>query len=356
MPTNISTFTSTMEEGVTTSERLNMKFYEYVQEQKKTNSAYFDTRCALSQDFIKLSIFASEMSLYPLMNEIKRRETSPVKSNLNVDFKYDQSRTYEFEFEGRNHTFNIIKSNSEAFLPIILTLHDPTKNLLNFIESHIKHSAWYHVKEIEFTFDFENDDEKFIHYFIKNHLAIKWRGKSFHHPSDTDYFANIRFAKGKGARLYGKELSGNKQDVTEVTRLEILLKRPILYRSGITSLSDVINMKTEIITKYFSFKEFNYRLYKKRLLENKSTLDQIELYFNQVKEKISNGFLYDLNSAIVEQYRKYPSDGFLVNHSFQSHFINQIHGKSFLNRDSFMVSTGLMDDKIFDADTMSLFK
>lgn len=356
MPTRIITLASTPGFNIPINEEINNNFYEYVQEQKKINPDYFDIKCTLSLDFIKLSVLTSDQSLHSLKNEVIGRKTSPEKINRNANYDYDESWSIEFKLEGNVHAMNILKSNTKAFLPKIITLHHPTEELLKFTELHLKNKAWHHVKEIEFSFDFEHEDKEMIRNFIKNHFTIKWRGKGFYHPSETEYFANIRFARGKGGRLYEKELGEKGCESREVTRLEVLLKRPVLYRSGVTKIPDLLNMNIDTVTKYFTFKEFNYRLLKKRLLENELSIEQVKIEFNQVKESIDNGKLYDLNSSIVSIYKKYPSDGFLINHSFQKHFINRISGKSFLNRDTIMVSTGLMDDKIFDDKTMSLLK
>ena len=356
MPTRIITLASTPGCNIPLNEEINSKFYEYVREQKKINHDYFDIKCTLSLDFIKLSVSTSDRSLDSLKKEVIRKKTSPEKINRNVQFDYDESWSAEFEIEGHVYAINILKSNTKAFLPKIITLHHPTEELLKFTELHLKHKAWYHVKEIEFTFDFEHEDKEMIRNFIKNHFTIKWRGKGFYHPSETEYFANIRFAKGKGGRLYEKELGEKGCESRDVTRLEVLLKRPVLYRSGVAKIPDLLNMNIDIVAKYFTFKEFNYRLWKKRLLENELSIEQVKIEFSQVKESINDGKLYDLNSSIVSIYKKYPSDGFLIDHSFQRHFINQISGKSFLNGDSIMVSTSLMDDKEFDENTMSLMR
>ena len=71
---------------------------------------------------------------------------------------------------------------------------------------------------------------------------------------------------------------------------------------------------------------------------------------------ISDGKLYDVNSFLMEHYNKYPSDGLLIEHKFHKHLLDQIRGKSFLNRGSVMVSTGLMDDKVFNSVTMNLLQ
>ncbi len=294
--------------------------------------------------------------MVPLELELIKRSVNKVSKIRNPWNDFDWVKTYYIKYAGQSHTVSIVRSSKMYFLPKILIVHDPNEKVLKHIEQFLLQLDYYHVKEMKLTFDFENDDRDYIRQFIKSHFVINWRGKCFYHPSETFYFNNIRFGKGKGSRLYDKQLEKDDQAVKDVVRLEMLMKRPILQKNSITNINDIINFKPEVISRYFNFKEFNYRRCKKRLLENGKEYNELKSEFDTYKDLITRGKMYDLNRSIVKKYKKYPSDGFLQLHSFNSHFLRQISGKSFLNRDSVMVTIGQMGDKIFDADTMSLMR
>jgi len=358
MNARIFTFKSTPRDYIPDFKDTNELFSRDVKQQRKINPDYYDIKCKLSLDFIKFSLFTTDYSLKDLFTELKKRKVKFNGSGFQPkqEWDYDYSETYSFEYEGEVHNFNVLKSTFKPFLPKIITFQNPSKELLIFLEKYLSKLAYYHVKEIEFTFDFVHEDKEYIRNFIKTHFTIKWRGKKFDHPSDTIYFNNIRFCKGKGGVLYDKPIENEKHEIEDVTRLEVRMKRPILYKNGISKIQNVIDMKAEVVTKYFEFKEFNYRLCRKRLIENDKNNNEIINEFKIIEERIADGYLYDINSLLMNQYKKYNSDTLLIKHPFHKHLLNQIRYKSFLDRDSVMVTTSMMPDKIFNSETMELLK
>ena len=354
MPTSIYYFRSMPKGSVPLRDHIHHEFGEYVKEQRRVNHAYFDIKLNLSIDFVRLSVFSSRKSMQLIEQELIKGSVKPVSRIKNPWLDYDTIDTYYIEHADLGYTASIMKSKKMYFLPDLITVHDPDVKIINHIEPLLNQLKYYHVKELELTFDFENDDREYIKQFIKNHFIINWRGKKFYHPSGTHYFNNIRFCKGKGSRLYDKIIKKDKDKDNNFIRLEMLLKRPILLKHNIHRISDIDSLKPEKLSRYFNFKELNFSKCKKRFKEKGKELPEIARKFNEYKNQVSAGNLYDLNRTILKKYKNYPSDGFLTHHSFNSHFLSQIQGKSFLKRDSVKVSTGQMDGKTFDKETMTL--
>ncbi len=170
----IHTFSSTPRDYLRDGKETNEGLRKYVMQQRKVNPNYYDIKCQLSLDFIKFSLYTSDHSLKKLFTELKRRKVEFKGSGfqLEKEWNYDYSETYSFRHEGWIHNFNLIKSTSKPFLPKIITFQDPTESLLLFLEPYLLKLGGYHVKEIEFTFDFVNEDKEYIRNFIKTHFTI----------------------------------------------------------------------------------------------------------------------------------------------------------------------------------------
>ena len=332
------------------------RFAEYVEVQRRTNKRYFAVKCLLKYDFIRFSVYLNskgkqpdESKLWALFTDIWLRRTREPKyshltsKNFKYHWKYNEATSYEFKFNDKIYELIISKCSYNHLYPYIITVHDPTKEILIYLKQFFDTLNHYHVKEIEHTFDFIFEDQQMVRQFLIQQTIIKWRGRGFQlDDCGTFYIANPRMAKGKGGRVYEKVLDAKKDSV----RLELLLKRPILKRNGVETIEDVIDADSSTVTNYIHFKKFNFDKLKKRMQSKNYNSDEIDNEIDNVKNRIDNGELHEINKEHSKQFGKYQSDTFLKESFFWNHFKHEIARSSFLRRDVFKLSHALMMDEL----------
>lgn len=351
------------------SEQINSKFHsslrehdkrfaEYTQEQIRTNPKYYAIQCHLKYDFIRFSVYLNrtgkipdESKLQPLLNEIWFRRTEEPDYNfiplnrVKFHWKYDRVTKYKFSFENQIYEMIIAKCSRSNLYPYIFTIHDPTYNLLLFLKPFLEDFHHYHVKEIEHTFDFVFDELELVRDFLIQQTVVKWQGRSFGLDNcSTRYMGNPRVAQGKGGRIYNKPLAVSEHE--ESVRLELLLKRPILKRNGIKNIKNVIESDNKIVMKYLQFKKFNTKKLRKRMLSIGSIQSEIDNEIISVIDRIKEGYSHEVNKEYLLEYKKYYSDSFLNKSIYWKHFVERIGRNSFLTRDVFTLSHGLMMDEL----------
>ena len=100
---------------------------------------------------------------------------------------------------------------------------------------------------VELSFDFGTASLDDMFCYLKERVYLKWPGAELNLGlSDTQYYNNIRTARGKGCRLYKKidDL------IIPAARLELLLKRDPLRKNGINQLRDIRLIDYSIVKKY----------------------------------------------------------------------------------------------------------
>lgn len=330
------------------------RFCNYIRHMRRTSPRYYDVKCKLKIDFITFSIYlkkneklkSDESTLIPLVKAIQAMRVEKTRLSSNPNYSYDRSRLYKFQLNGQVHQLIIAKSSKEPFKPYLLTIHDPTPNVLKFLEKFLVQYEYYHVKDIEHTFDFYFEEPDLVMKYLEQHTIVSWRGKGYHPEYDTFYGNNIRFAKGKGLRVYKKEEENEAGIKSEFTRLEMRLKRPILKSNGINNIPDIFHMENTIINKYFSFKSFRYDKLSTRMETEGISKEKIDETILEINEEIRNGYLHEVNRRCLGNIKRYNSDSYIEKSNYWYHFIDQLGFYSFLNGDAFSLSSDLMEDEL----------
>ena len=337
-------------------EERNELFLNYVEEQGRITPKYFGVECRLHYDFIRFTIYlnykgkvALEEKLYPLLNKIRSMKTCEPQRYILPPPKdkrkkgYDEVKVYRFQYEGTEYELGIAKCSKSYLLPYILTIHDPDQKILLFLKPYLESYFSYHVKEIEYTFDFIHDDPDTVKNFIIQHINIPWQGKHFSLDNcETYYFANPRIAKGKGGRVYEKILA----DGSISTRMEIVIKHEILKGKGINKIEDLFSETTSTVLNYIRFKDFNFdKLISSCKKEGYSESEIIETV-SSVKNRIRNGRLHQVNKDYLETFRTYQSESFLSESQYNNHFKQNLFNQSFLSQDTIFLSSRLMTDNL----------
>jgi len=334
------------------------KFSEHLHKQRRTNARYYNVTCKLKVDFISFSVWLNkktggkpdETKLYPMFTDIRYNGTSAPQYNYERKYSYDRSTIYQYEFDGHEHEIVIAKCSYNYLKPYIIRLHDPTLEVLEHLQQYFGKFDRYHIKDIEFTYDFQSEDIKMMHQYLQEHVIVSWRGKGFQIEEDTFYGNNIRFAHGKGLRVYEKEVENEAGEKVQVARMEMLCKRPILKKNGIHTIKDFINMDTRVSNKYLSFRNFNYGRFIKHM--KKISHPHIAKEVNNIRNGIRNGYLYEMNISYKDWYKETNKNlkenykpTYLYKNKFWDHFISQCKPwYSFLDGNSFQLSSALMED------------
>ncbi len=328
------------------------RFNHYLHRQRRTNPKYFSIRCHLKVDFIVFSIYLGkkkegkpdEGQLQPLRKDLMSRRTKSPRYNRNDNHSYNRSITYKFQYEGKEYELNIACASRQKFKPYLVKIHDPTQEVLRYLQQYLNQVTYYHIQSVEFTYDFYSKENDLVRNFIKRHVIVSWRGKEYHPEYEKTFYGNnIRFATGKGLRSYEKEEIVKDQEL-DFVRMEMLLKRPILKRNGIHSIDDIINIDSRIVSKYFKFKQYNFRKLSERALDTPDGQSKLKVLSRAISDEIEEGYLYEMNKYSLQWCKRYQSDSYLKVCRFWNHFTRQFRTYSFLNEDSFPLSLELMED------------
>jgi hypothetical protein len=329
------------------------KFSEYLQQQRRKNPRYYGIKCHLKIDFIVFTVYLGEKKkgkpderqLQPLRNDLMRRRKRSPKYTRNDAHIYNRSVTYKFQYMNQEYELNIACASRTKFRPYLIKIHDPTCEVLEYLQHYLNQITYYHIQSVEFVYDFYSEDNDLVRNFIKRHVIVSWRGKEYHPEYEKTFYGNnIRFATGKGLRSYEKEETVDRQEMNFV-RMEMLLKRPILKNNGIHSIDDLTNMDTRIPNKYFKYKAYNYNILEKRVKNTPDDLIKLRALKRSINDEIEKGYLYEMNKYSLQWCKCYPSDTYLKKIKYWDHFVYQFGCYSFLNGDSFPLSLGLMEDE-----------
>ncbi|MCK5682967.1 hypothetical protein KAJ27_02560 [bacterium] len=281
-----------------------------------------------------------------MFNDIWFNRTEEPKHHYHRGNKYNFSTDYHFEFEGTPHQLITAKCSWDNYRPILITIHDPTPEVLLYLQKFLDRMDYYHLKDVEFTYDFIFEDTGMVKQYFQEHAIVAWRGKGYQSDDDTFYANNIRFASGKGLRAYEKDVQDEDGEELEVARLEMRLKRPILKKNGLHNITDLFTMDNRIANKYWAFQSFNFKKLSKRMIEKNEILYQYDDVSNNIIDEIKEGYLYDMNQYCKEWCKRYNSDSYIKKNKFWDHFKLQFQCSSFLNGDSFKLSSFLMEDGV----------
>lgn len=137
------------------------KFFDYQRTQRRTNPSYYDLQCQLKYDFIIFSVYLGKKKegkqdprqLYPLIDDLLERRTKPPDHNRN-QHDYDVSTTYNFDYHNKKYELNVACASKQQFKPYLLKIHDPTEQVLRYLQQYLDQVTYYHTHSIEFTYDF----------------------------------------------------------------------------------------------------------------------------------------------------------------------------------------------------------
>ena len=335
---------------------LEQEFLKDLQHNSRTNSKYYDIKCKTKIDFITFSVYLNkkrggkpdETKLQQMFTDIWCNKSSQPRYHLHKEYTYNQSAEYRFEFEGIDHQVIIAKCSWSWLRPYLITIHDPTQQVLEYLDVYLSQLDDYHIKNVEFTYDFYSENIDLVTQYLKEHAILSWRGKGYHPKyKNTFYGNNIRFAHGKGSRGYKKEVVDDNGENVKVARMEIMYKRPILKKNRISNIYDLINMDSRFVNKYLSFCNFNFSNFEKRMKKEKYDNGTIIHEINNIKQSIQEGYLYEMNQCYKNYYKGYPSLTYLKKNKFWDHFLEQFKPwYSFLDSDEFMLISALMEDSV----------
>ncbi|MDD2463138.1 MAG: hypothetical protein PHI97_04015 [Desulfobulbus sp.] len=312
--------------------------------------------CKLRYDFIRLSVYLNEKGkrpdeskLWALFTDIwMKRVGNPnykflSEGNTKYHWTYNKAAKYKFKFNDKIYELIIAKCSFSYQYPYIITIHDPTPEVLLYLKPFLEQFQHYHVKEIEYTFDFITDDNDMVRQFLMQQTVIKWRGKGFKgNDCGTCYIGNPRMCRGKGGRIYEKKLDANLDE--EVVRMEMVVKRQILKSNNIQTIEDVLTDDRSTVMKYLQFKEFNFSKFRKKMVSLSLSNEEIEKEVTVIIDRIKNGELYEVNKELLSQLRKYQSESFLKVSGFWDHFMEMIGCSSFIERDEFELDSRFLRD------------
>ena len=243
------------------------------------------------------------------------------------------------EYNGK--ILRVLTSKENPFLPILMKIEKPNLKLLNFIHNFaVSNKIQYKISFMELTFDFFSkniDTLDAMYSMLVQHVYLQWAGKSFEHDYETTtYIGNPRKTMSKAIRIYKKEFEdSNKKDRA---RLELILKRRLLKRQNIESITDLKkDVYYQITDKYIKFKDLRLDIYEKKYLRklrkhNKTLTDEqlqdkVDTELNTVKQ-ICN------QKGIVEAFRhiqKQVSGEYecIKGYDFHDVFFDRIINKNF---------------------------
>ena len=341
------------------------EFLQHIHDQRRSNQRYYDIRCKLKVDFISFSVWLNEKGskpdetkLYPMFTDIRYNGTSAPQYNYNRKYNYSRSAIYQYLFDGTQHEIVISKCSYDYLRPYIIRLHDPTREVLEHLQQYLSKFDRYHIKDIEFSYDFYSEDINMVYQYLKEHAVVSWRGKGFQIEEDTFYGNNIRFAHGKGMRVYKKEVENDDCEKVNVARMEMLYKRPILKKKkmGIHTIDDCLKMDSRKSNEYLSFRNYNFGNCVKHM--KKMNYDHIQKEIRNIQNGIEDGYLYDMNRYYKERYKiwhkkkfnnkkNYHGITYLYKNEFWDHFKEQFKSwHSFIDGDSLILSSALMEDGV----------
>lgn len=306
------------------------------------------TTVMMSVDFIRISIdniYFNTKEYLSLFNEFSRMSVTSSKLRVTGGEGYNMTKKYIIKFNNQIYKVEASKSNSTAYLPTIIKIHKPDTHLLKYLEPYLK-LMLHKVNAVEFTLDFIGYQYCQIYKFMDEHLLINWPDKKKFKKKykTTFYLNNIRKSKSKGGRCYIKTLTGDDGNTVESVRVEVLLKRRILQRKTINSITDFLKMDNIIPLKYIAFQNFNFNYFYNKMSDECHYCKQdIESLISSFKNEIKNGNLDELNDKAKAHYNN--DDGYITylkHHSFHKYFMSKASGLSFINGDIFSVDVEKM--------------
>lgn len=318
----------------------------YIIRNRNKNYSSSTATVKMSVDFIRFSIKSYQFNnnnFYNLYNVIKSMIVAEPKFRLTGKRGYYQSKTYNIKFNDKYYKIVSTRVPDSTMFPILLTIHDVDESLLLHLQPHLNRLD-HHISWVEFTLDFISNVPEQVYQFMLSHLWLKWAGKKNENLIyDTTFYRNdIRKSQTKGLRGYRKQLSDDQGNNVESVRIELLMKRQLLKKKGIQNTSDMLNLNSQLVIKYLTFKHFNYNLFINRLKESGNDQCGVNQLVSLIKETIGNGLLDLSNETALKLSKKNDSDTYLVKHGFHDEFMRNISGLSFLNGDCFNVDIGEM--------------
>ena len=319
-------------------------FYNYITKNRILNSQNNQVLVKMSIDLLRISISKfhfNKEEFFNLFNVIARFSSS-IEKYIDHDKVYSDGKDYEINYLGEEHLVIARNAPCVEYLPMQITIHEPTRQLLNYLTPYLNKMI-HNISQVEFTLDCISDEPHKVFQFFKQHLLLSNPGrKSFNLNYDTSFYRNdIRGARGKGLKCYWKTITFGKSNLVQSIRVELTMKRQLMKSKGIDSINDFLSMNNNIPVKYLLFRKFNYGKFHSKLVEQGYGSEFITNLLTDIKSDVNNGFLYESNVTAKTYYKK-GSLTYLDNHGFHEHFRNSISGKNFLNGDIFSVDMDRM--------------
>ncbi len=287
----------------TGEKNLKQNLNNYIIGNRNKNYSSSEATVMMSVDFIRFSIKSYQFNnknFYNLFNIIRSMNVDEPKFRLTGKRGYCQSKTYNIKYHDKYYKIVSARVPDSTSFPILLTIHDVDQNLLLYLQPHLNRLD-HHISWVEFTLDFISNTPELVYNFMKSHLWLKWAGKKNENLIyDTTFYRNdIRKSQTKGLRGYRKQLQDGQGNKVESVRIELLMKRQLLKKKGVENISDTFNMTSQLVTKYLSFKKFNYNLFITRLKESGNDQCGVDQMVCIIKEGIGTSPLIKLDPPVL---------------------------------------------------------
>jgi len=188
------------------------------------------------------------------------------KTNFHVRGKFRRNK----EYQDKNiciQLFYDMRFEGNLIPTTVIKIHDPSKEVLDLFHGYFnKFSIFHKLSQVELSFDFYTRDLQDFNEFLNKHLYLRHQKQKSFHIKDTFYTTDIRKAT-KGTRTYPKPF-----DNPEFVRMELLLKRKIISRLGLSlplSNIDGIDLKKFFIFAYIDSRMLTNYFVKKNKQEIK---------------------------------------------------------------------------------------
>ena len=293
-------------------------------------------------------------NIYLLLQYLKNDPSSYV---FNIRYTRDKYSNPLIQFllqlNGKTYFLSLVDKTATLEYPNVLLIKYPDTQVLLYLDNFLSRMM-YHIKDVEFAFDFEGADNNRIRQKLFPMYYLKWSTKasqlSLRYPT-TSYSNNIRTSP-RGMKVYAKQ----RRNGRHVVRMEATYRRRILTMKNINVINDLINLDMQKIASDISFRTFDYdRFLNLHLKQLRYGLD-VPVYKYMKKPMTSGvGLLVEAAEILIDIKAQNFATGALrskasigydlhIQHPFEEHFKAKLVGKSFLTGDYILV-----DEAVFFA-------
>ncbi len=306
--------------------------------------------------------FTSQIIFDMLQNHFKSMHYGVEVSSQKI--KYGRFRnTFRLKTIARSYIVEHITGTNGY--PDSIKITYPDIYILEQIKQVLNLFPYYHIQEIEFTFDFYlkgKHDEIYKQLTKISHLKYSSRSRPVPQYNTTKYSNNIRFTKTKGGKIYIKDLEihdlllfsledGGRVPKT-VARQELTYKRNKLKKAngkpnnlGIDTIDDLYKIDIINVIKPLEYKQIDYMKFtnmRRHCGKTDSNIlkETMGIHIDILKKNIKETMKY-LKENNINKYQ------LLKPHPFNQDFVRKLQGKSFLTGNIIQINPQIFFSRIF---------